>query len=179
DKTAVAGMGYAYQLVARDLAGNTTAASVNVNGGPADTSPPTAPPGLTGTATGPTGISLAWQASTDNVGVTSYTVYRGSTAIATVSGGTLSYADSGLTPGTPYTYTVTASDASANVSPPSTPASATTLPDTSPPTTPGTPIATSVTSSQVGLAWTASTDNVGVVGYQVLRNGVLIASVAG
>jgi chitodextrinase len=179
DKTAVAGMGYAYQLVARDLAGNTTAASVNVNGGPADTSPPTAPTGLTGTATGPTGISLAWQASTDNVGVTSYTVYRGSTAIATVSGGTLSYADSGLTPGTPYTYTVTASDASANVSPPSTPASATTLPDTSPPTTPGTPIATSVTSSQVGLAWTASTDNVGVVGYQVLRNGVLIASVAG
>lgn len=179
DKTAVAGMGYAYQVAARDLAGNTTAATVDVNGGPADTSPPTAPTGLTATATGPTGISLAWQASTDNVGVTGYTVYRDSTAIATVSGSTLSYADSGLTPGTTYTYTVTASDASANVSPPSAPASATTLSDTTPPTTPGTPTATSVTSSQVGLSWTPSTDNVGVVGYQVLRNSVLIASVAG
>jgi chitodextrinase len=179
DKTAVAGTGYAYQVVARDLAGNTTAATANVNGGPADTSPPTAPTGLAATATGPTGISLAWQASTDNVGVSGYTVYRGSTAIATVSGSTLSYADNGLTPGTTYTYTVTASDASGNVSPPSAAAAATTLPDTTPPTTPGTPTATSVSSAQVGLAWAPSTDNVGVVGYQVLRNGAQIASVAG
>jgi chitodextrinase len=179
DKTAVAGTGYTYQVAARDLAGNTTRASVNVNGGSTDTSPPTAPASLTATATGPTTIALSWQASTDNVGVTGYTVYRGTTAIATVSGGTTSYTDSGLTPGTTYSYTVTASDGAGNVSPPSNQASATTQADTTPPSAPGTPTATTVTSSQVGLSWTASTDNVGVVGYRVVRNGSVIATVSG
>jgi chitodextrinase len=179
DKTATAGAGYTYQVAARDLAGNTTRASVNVNGGSADTSPPTAPAGLTATATGPTTVALSWQASTDNVGVTGYTVYRGTTAIATVSGSTTSYTDSGLTPGTAYSYTVTASDGSGNVSPPSNQASATTQADTTPPSPPGTPSATSVTSSQVGLSWAASTDNVGVAGYRVVRNGSVIATVSG
>ena len=100
DKTATSGTGYTYQVAARDLAGNTTRASVNVNGGPSDTTPPTAPGNLTATATGPTTVALSWQASTDNVGVTGYTIYRGGTAIATVDGSTTSYTDSGLTPGT-------------------------------------------------------------------------------
>ncbi len=179
DKTATAGAGYTYQVAARDLAGNATRASVNVNGGSADTSPPTAPASLTATATGPTTVTLSWQASTDNVGVTAYTVYRGTTAIATVSGSTTSYTDSGLTPGTAYSYTVTASDGAGNVSPPSNQASATTQADTTSPSPPGTPATTSVTSSQVGLSWTASTDNVGVVAYRVVRNGSVIASVSG
>jgi chitodextrinase len=179
DKTATAGTGYTYQVAARDLAGNATRASVSVNGGSTDTAPPAAPANLTATATGPTAVSLSWQASTDNVGVTGYAISRGSAVIATVSGSTTSYADSGLTPGTAYAYTVTASDAAGNVSPPSAPASATTQADTTPPTAPGTPVATSVASSQVGLSWTASTDNVGVVGYRVIRNGSVLASVAG
>jgi chitodextrinase len=179
DTTATAGTGYTYQVAARDLAGNTTRASVNVNGGSSDTTPPTAPGNLTATATGPTTIGLSWQASTDDVGVTGYTVYRGSTAIATVSGSTTSYPDSGLTPGTAYSYTVTASDAAGNVSQPSNQAAATTEADTIPPSTPGTPTTISVTSSQVGLSWTASTDNVGVVGYRVVRDGSVIATVSG
>jgi fibronectin type 3 domain-containing protein len=179
DKTATAGAGYTYQVAARDLAGNTTRASVNVNGGSADTSPPTAPASLTATATGPTTVALSWQASTDNVGVTGYTVYRGTTAIAAVSGSTTSYTDSGLTPGSAYSYTVTASDGAGNVSPPSNQASATTQADTTPPSPPGTPSATSVTSTQVSLSWAASTDDVGVVGYRVVRNGTVIATVSG
>ena len=63
DKTATSGTGYTYQVAARDLAGNTTRASVNVNGGPADTSPPTAPGSLTATAAGPTTIGLSWLAA--------------------------------------------------------------------------------------------------------------------
>ncbi len=179
DKTATAGTGYTYQVAARDLAGNATQASVNVNGGSTDTSPPTAPASLTATATGATTASLSWTASTDNVGVTGYTISRGGTAIGSVSGSTTTFSDTGLTPGTAYTYQVTASDAAGNVSPPSNPATATTQPDTTPPSAPGTPTATSVTSSQVSLAWTASSDNVGVVGYHVVRNGSVIASVAG
>ncbi|MEO3868657.1 cellulose binding domain-containing protein [Nonomuraea sp. B12E4] len=42
-------------------------------------------------------------------------------------------------------------------------------PDTSPPTAPGTPAASAVTSSSVSLSWAASTDNVGVTGYDVVR----------
>ena len=179
DSTATAGTGYTYQVAARDLAGNTTRASVNVNGGSTDTIPPSAPGSLTATAAGMTSISLSWAASTDNVGVTGYTISRGGTTLATVPGTTTSYTDSGLTPGTAYSYQVTASDAAGNVSQPSNTASATTQTDTIPPSAPGTPTATTLTSSQVTLSWTPSTDNVGVVGYQVLRNGSVIASVAG
>jgi chitodextrinase len=179
DKTATAGVGYTYQVAARDLAGNATRASVNVNGGSTDTTPPAAPAGLTATATSPTTVSLSWTASTDNVGVTGYTISRGGTAIGTVSGSTTTFSDTGLTPGTAYTYQVTASDAAGNVSPPSNTATATTQADTTPPSAPGTPTATSVTSSQVSLSWTASSDNVGVVGYHVVRNGSVIASAAG
>ena len=179
DKTATAGTGYTYQVAARDLAGNTTKASVNVNGGAGDSTPPTAPGSLTATATGPATVALSWQASTDNVGVTGYTVYRGTTAVATVDGSTTSYTDSGLTPGTQYSYTVTAFDGSGNVSPASNQASR---------DHPGGHDAADRTrharhhklsSSQVGLSWTASTDNVGVVGYRVVRNGSVIATVAG
>ena len=179
DKTATAGTGYTYQVAARDLAGNTTRASVNVNGGTSDTTPPSAPANLTATAAGATTASLSWTASTDNVGVTGYTISRDGTAIGTVSGSTTTFSDTGLTPGTAYTYQVTASDAAGNVSQPSNSATVTTQADTTPPSAPGTPTATSVTSSQVSLSWTASSDNVGVVGYHVVRNGSVIASVAG
>jgi chitodextrinase len=179
DKTAVSGTGYTYQVAARDLAGNATRASVNVNGGPTDTSPPTPPGNLTATPTSPTTIALSWQASSDNVGVTGYTVYRDGAQIATVAGSTTSYSDGGLIPGTTHTYTVTAADGAGNVSPASNQASATTEADTTPPSAPGTPVATTVTPSQVSLSWTASTDNVGVVGYRVIRNGSVIATVSG
>jgi chitodextrinase len=122
---------------------------------------------------------LSWQASSDNVGVTGYTVYRDGAQIATVAGSTTSYSDGGLIPGTTHTYTVTAADGAGNVSPASNQASATTEADTTPPSAPGTPVATTVTPSQVSLSWTASTDNVGVVGYRVIRNGSVIATVSG
>jgi len=179
DSTATAGTGYTYKVAARDLAGNTATATANVNGGASDTTPPSAPAGLTAAATGPTTASLSWGAAADNVGVTGYTIARNGVAIATVPGSTTSYADSGLVPGTSYSYQVTASDAAGNVSPPSNQASTTTQPDTSPPTAPGTPAATSVTSAQVGLAWAPATDNVGVEGYLVVRNGSAIATVPG
>jgi chitodextrinase len=179
DSAATAGTGYTYRVAARDLAGNTATASVGVNGGASDTTPPSAPAGLTAAATGPATVSLSWGAAADNAGVTGYTIARNGVAVATVPGTTTSYGDSGLVPGTSYGYQVTASDAAGNVSPPSNQATATTQADTSPPTAPGTPAATSVTSAQVGLAWTPASDNVGVEGYLVVRNGSAIATVPG
>jgi len=91
--------------------------------GGGDTTPPSAPANLAATTTA-TSVSLSWTASTDNVGVTGYNVYRGSTLAGTASGTT--FTDSALTPATAYTYTVKAYDAAGNVSSASSPVTATT-----------------------------------------------------
>jgi chitodextrinase len=93
---------------------------------PPDTVAPTTPLNLTATAVSTSEIDLAWAASTDNVSVAGYRVFRGGTQIATTASNR--YSDiSGLAPSTMYTYTVAAFDAAGNVSPPSGAASATTL----------------------------------------------------
>lgn len=83
-------------------------------GGTPDTAAPTTPGNLRSTAKTDTSVALAWDAATDNVGVTGYQVFRGSALVQTVSG--TSYSDPGLTAGTAYTYTIKAVDAAGNVS---------------------------------------------------------------
>jgi chitodextrinase len=167
-------------VYARDLADNTTSASIVVTGsGANDTTPPSTPTGLDGSSTSPTTTSLSWTASSDNVGVTGYSILRATVPIAAVGGNTTSWSDTGLTPGTDNTYQVVAYDAAGNASPASTAVTVTTQADTSPPTTPGTPTGNGVTASQVGLSWTASTDNVGLLRYDVLRNGSIVGTAAG
>ncbi|WP_328992088.1 glycosyl hydrolase family 8 [Kribbella sp. NBC_01245] len=83
-------------------------------GGGGDTTPPSTPGNLASTGTTSSGVSLAWNASTDNVGVTGYTVYRNGTEVGNASGTT--YTDTGLTAATTYTYTVKARDAAGNLS---------------------------------------------------------------
>ena len=101
-------------------------AQLVVNFSSADTQAPSTPAGLTASAANATQVDLAWQASTDNVGVSGYTIYRDSASIATVSGSTLSYSDLTVSPSTTYNYTVDAFDAAGNHSSPSAPASVTT-----------------------------------------------------
>lgn len=84
---------------------------------PTDTQAPTAPANLTSPSKTGNSVSLSWNASSDNVGVTGYRIYRGSTLAGTVSGSTLSYTVSGLTANTAYTFTVKAVDAVGNESP--------------------------------------------------------------
>jgi fibronectin type 3 domain-containing protein len=144
-----------------------------------DSAPPAAPTNLAATAIGPNRIDLSWTASTDNVGVAGYTIYRAGSPIGTVSGTTTTYSDITVSPSTTYTYTVDAFDAAQNHSAQSAPASATTPApgDTSPPTVPTGLTATVITPTRVDLSWTASTDNVGVAGYTVYRNGTVLANV--
>ncbi|EFM12506.1 glycoside hydrolase family 18 [Paenibacillus curdlanolyticus YK9] len=89
-----------------------------LNGGgitpPADQTAPTAPGTPSATNVGSTSVTIAWGASTDNVGVTSYDVYRGTTLATTVGGASATI--SGLTADTTYTFTVKAKDAAGNVS---------------------------------------------------------------
>ncbi len=70
--------------------------------------PPTAPGTPAASNVADTSLTLTWTPATDDKGVKNYDVYRGSAKIATVTG--TSYADSGLTKGTTYTYSVTARD---------------------------------------------------------------------
>jgi YD repeat-containing protein len=167
------GVNYRYRLRAIDLASNPSAYSNIASATTPDTTPPTAPSNLTATAVSSTQINLAWTASTDNVGVTGYRVERCTGAgcgnysqIATPP--TNSFNNTSLNDGTSYRYRVRAVDAAGNPSAYSNIASATT-PDTTPPTAPSNLTATAVSSTQINLAWTASSDNVGVTGYRVER----------
>ena len=151
------------------------AAAVTVTSS-ADTTPPSAPSALLATAISGTKVNLTWVASTDNVGVTGYLVERCSGASCTSfaqigTSTTANFSDSGLTASTSYGYRVRATDAAGNLSTYSNTASATTQvgPDTTPPTAPTGLVATASSGTQIGLAWTASTDNAGVTGYRVER----------
>ncbi|MEU7895130.1 discoidin domain-containing protein [Nonomuraea sp. NPDC049152] len=92
--------------------------------GGGDTTPPSAPADLRATGTTSSSVSLAWNAATDNVGVTGYDLYRADTLLTTVTGTT--HTDTGLTPSTGYTYTVKARDAAGNTSSAGGPVTATT-----------------------------------------------------
>jgi parallel beta-helix repeat protein len=90
-----------------------------------DAQAPSVPLNLKATASSPTEIDLSWSASTDNLGVTGYKIYRNNTQIGNIASTT--YTDSVLSPGTSYTYTIVATDAVGNASVASTADTATTL----------------------------------------------------
>lgn len=138
-----------------------------------DTTAPSVPANLTATLSGTT-ANLSWTASTDNVGVAGYRVTRNGTALpGTVSG--TAFSDAGLAAGN-YTYTVAALDAAGNMSGASNSASVTVPPSSSDTTAPSVPtnLTTSVSGSTVNLSWGASTDDTGVAGYRITRNGAVV-----
>ncbi|WP_271784470.1 M14 family zinc carboxypeptidase [Aquimarina algiphila] len=79
-----------------------------------DTESPSTPTSLTAGAITGTTVSLSWNASTDNIGVSGYEIYQGTTLITTVTG--TSHVVSGLSPNTAYTFSVKARDAAGNTS---------------------------------------------------------------
>ncbi|EPY11018.1 fibronectin type III domain-containing protein [Paenibacillus alvei] len=134
-----------------------------------DTEPPSVPTNVIVTAKTSTSVSLSWTASTDNVGVTGYTVSYGTQSVSVSNPNAVI---SGLTPDTDYTFTITAKDAKGNQSAASAPLTVKTAPagsggDTTPPTAPGNLQVTGKSATSVILSWSASTDNVGVTGYTV------------
>lgn len=173
---------YSYTIQAVDQTGKFSAPSaamlVTTKATPADATKPSQPTGLAYLSIGYNSVDLKWTPSTDDTAVTGYRVYRNGILVATVA--TASYNDTTLAPTTDYKYSVTAIDAADNesdksavldVKTPATPS------DTQAPSAPGNLVATApVGSGEVRLAWTASSDNVGVTAYVIYRNGVVIAS---
>jgi chitodextrinase len=169
-----------YQVRARDAAGNVSAFTAVANivpppcPAPQDTQPPTTPGAISVSITCALVVTLNWGASTDNVAIIGYDVYRSTnngpfTSVATTPTTTFSESLVGI-----VKYQVRARDTSGNVSAFTAPALAVPPPcppppDTQPPTTPGTPTASGTTVSTTTLAWAASTDNMYLAGYDIYR----------
>ncbi len=141
-----------------------------------DTEVPTAPANLASTSVTENSLTLNWDASTDNIGVTGYDVYQDGAVIGTVATTTIDV--SGLTASTSYDFFVIAKDAAGNESAASATLSVTTAaPDTEAPSVPANLISSNVAANQATISWDASTDNVGVVEYDVLQDGVVVDTV--
>lgn len=167
---------YTFYVEAKDAAGNTSSqASAAVTTGQApDMQAPTVPTGLTANNITFNNVDLSWNPSTDNVGVSGYNVYQGSTLLATTT--SLIYSVSSgttVTPNTAYSFYVEAFDAAGNhsgtsvvsvITPPA--------PDTQSPTDPSNIVFTNITQNSIDFAWTSSSDNVGVTGYNIYLNGL-------
>ena len=86
--------------------------TINLGAGAPDTQAPTAPSSLAASNVTQTTLTLSWNASTDNVGVTGYDVFQGSTNLGSVTGTSTNI--TGLSPATAYSFKVRAHDAAGN-----------------------------------------------------------------
>jgi fibronectin type 3 domain-containing protein len=144
------------------------------------TTPDTEAPSAPGTPAGqalsnPFRIDLTWGAATDNVAVTGYEITRDGAVIGTSTGA--AYSDVTIGSARAYSYAVVAVDAAGNRSAASAPVTVTSL-DSAPPTAPSAFGAVPANGpDRVQLSWAASADDIGVTGYEILRDGALLASV--
>lgn len=187
EQTITVGNSYQVQIKIQDNATGqyispmTGVVAVNAGGGGGDTQAPTVPTNLQVTGTTSSSIALSWSASSDNVGVTKYDVYRGGTLVGSPTGTT--FTNSGLAANTTYSFSVRACDAAGNCSSQTTAINGTTAAggggDTQAPTVPTGLTVTAPTASSLTLNWSASTDNVGVTRYDVYRGATLVSSPGG
>lgn len=183
----------------RQFSGRSSTLTLPTSGGTGAGPTPTTPTELNALRTSPTTVSLTWAPSSDDVGIAGYNVYRDNQYISTVSNPRLN--DILLNAGDEYTYYVVAFDEPRNFSARSAEASTTGAvspveppvveppviepPVVEPPTTgPDTQRPATVQNVQVNatsggtqISWTAGTDNVGVDGYNVYRNGQYLTTV--
>jgi C1A family cysteine protease/chitodextrinase len=174
------GTTYTYTVRAVDTVGSSAASSAAsaTTLVPPDTQPPSAPSSLTAMSIGSTTVTLSWGASSDDVGVTGYDVFWGTTSLG--SSTTTSATLSNLTPGTTYTFTVKARDAAKNVSAASTGVTVTTqlARDLTPPSAPAN-LAWSNSGMTVTMSCQSSTDDVGVVAYDLYLGSSYLGSFDG
>jgi fibronectin type 3 domain-containing protein len=167
------GVALVYAVTAVDNSGIEGPAGASAPVSIGDATVPSTPVGLQAIGSS-SGIALSWQASVDDVGVDHYLVYRDAQLIASPTGTT--YDDTSAEVGVLHGYTVRAVDGSGNMSPESAQVTAT-VPDTTPPTPPsGLQVVTKYSPMGATLNWQAASDNVGVIGYRVWRDGLLVGT---
>lgn len=143
--------------------------------------PPSAPTGLTVSDRTPTSVTLTWSGQEEHGDVTGYDVSVDGRRDATTADTTATV--TGLVCGTTHTFAVNAFDPSGAASDPvSLTASTAPCPpvaDDTPPTTPTGLVTSDATETSLTLAWSASSDDVGVAGYDVYRDGATVAETSG
>ncbi len=202
DATAAPGTTYNYSVRAIDAAGNASATSSNAAvttpqaqtppPPTGDTTAPTAPSNLRGTAVSATQVDLAWNASSDagGSGLRGYNVYRngGSSPLNASPLSAPTYGDTGRAASTTYTYQVEAVDGSGNKSAKTSVSVTTPAPtqggDTTAPAAPTNLKVTAVGPTTVALSWTAPIGELGVLRYEVRRapkggSSTAIATISG
>ena len=166
-----AGTEYKVTVKAVDAAGNVSEGAVYTftTKNAADTEAPTAPGNVAVTDVTTTTAKVTWSEATDNVGVVGYNVYLNEAKVNETLITTTEYDLTALTEETAYSVRVTAVDAAENESARSEAATFTTpkTQDTEAPSVPAGVTASDVTRTGAKITWTASTDNVGVAGYNV------------
>ncbi|WP_158543636.1 fibronectin type III domain-containing protein [Cohnella sp. OV330] len=115
-------------------------------------------------------VTLEWSKSADNVGIDHYEVFRDGVSVGTPTGTSMQV--TGLSPGVEYTFKVKAIDLKNLASNFSAEVKATPV-DTVRPTVPGN-VRANAGGKFVELKWDASTDNVGVTGYDIYEGNTLV-----
>ncbi len=167
-----------YMLFLVDTNGVPSVASwVRLSGPTGDTQPPTAPGNLSANSSNGS-VALTWSASSDNVAVTGYSIYRSTTSGFTPAAGNkigqtsaTSYSDASFSAAGTYYYRVIAQDASGNASAPSNEAVAVVVLDSTPPTVSLTAPAAGSTVSGIIAVTASASDNVRMAGVQFLLDG--------
>jgi phosphatidylinositol-3-phosphatase len=157
---------------------STTTGSTTTTTTTTDTEPPSQPSGLQVTAADQSSVSLVWTASTDDVGVAGYTVFVDGKQVGTAGQTSYSFANLGCDHS--YTLGVDAYDAAGNHSGVATITAATAAcPDTTPPTEPSNLLVTAADQTSITLTWSSSTDDTGVAGYTLYRDGNRLGTMTG
>ena len=172
------GRGYQIAVAAYDAAGNRSipAKVMAATKGCSDTSAPSAPGPLVQFATTESGFATSWSASSDNIGVVSYVLFRGGIRVGSTAQQRFSL--TALTCGTGYAIGVEALDGAGNRSKRTSTFMATaSCPGMTGPSVPS-GVKHVAAEASVSLSWSPSEDDVGVAGYRVLRGGTLAGDTA-
>lgn len=171
------GVQYYFWVEAVDGSGNKATSDLLVLETLRDTTPPSPPGNVTvGTVTA-SQVSLSWTASTDDSGIVDlYQVAVSPVAGNVVLTGPTTATVTGLAPSTTYTFTVRARDAGWNFSAPSDAVTATTgvSTDVTPPSPPSNLRVSDLSSCEIVVRWTQSTDDQdpqSAIRYRLLSSG--------
>ncbi|MDG1397022.1 MAG: endonuclease [Polaribacter sp.] len=134
-----------------------------------DNEAPTTPSNVTVTNITTNALSVSWSASTDNESVSGYEVLLNDNLAGETSSTTFNVQN--LVPNTDYAVTIVAKDVAQNKSTPSTAVNIKTLADTTAPSVPTGVSVSNQTGSSFQVSWTASTDDSGILNYEVFLDG--------
>ena len=139
-----------------------------------DDEAPTTPTNVMVSNVTTTTFNVSWNASTDNENVSGYDILLNGNVVGESS--TTNYSVTNLTPNTSYAVTIVAKDVAKNRSTPSTVVNTQTLADTTAPSVPSNVSISNQTGSSFQISWTASTDDSGILKYEVFIDGNSVGS---